>query len=56
MNCQVYCWEAEDQKLDLVEGSNPSKTEKETAGREGAGNVKALASNDRNRERERGLY
>jgi hypothetical protein len=37
--------------LDLVEGSTPSKTEKETAGRVGAGKVEALAP-QRQKERE----
>jgi hypothetical protein len=41
----------ENQGLDLVEGSTPSKTEKETAGRAGAGKVEAPAPNDRMRER-----
>jgi hypothetical protein len=51
-NCQIYCWDGEDQELGLVEGSTPSKAEKEMAGRAGAGNVEAPAPNDRNRERE----
>jgi hypothetical protein len=54
MNYQIYCWDAEGQELDLVEGSIPSKTAKERAGRAGAGNVEAPAPNDR--DRERGLY
>jgi hypothetical protein len=28
MNCQIYCWDAEDKVLDIVEGSAPSKMEK----------------------------
>jgi hypothetical protein len=42
--------------LDIVEGSTPSKTEKETEGRAGAGNVEAPASTTRERERERELW
>jgi hypothetical protein len=29
MNCQIYCWDVEDKVLDIVEGSAPSKMEKE---------------------------
>jgi hypothetical protein len=36
--------------LYLVEGSTPSKKEKETVGRVGAGKVEASAPNDRERE------
>jgi hypothetical protein len=42
------------QELDLVKGSTPSKTEKETAERAGAGNVEQPAPPlQRERERER---
>jgi hypothetical protein len=37
--------------LGIVEGSAPSKTEKETAGRAGAGNVEAPAPNDTDRKK-----
>jgi hypothetical protein len=50
-NCQIYCWDAEDKVLAIVEGSAPSKTEKETAGRAGAGNVGAPAPNDTERKK-----
>jgi hypothetical protein len=42
-NCQIYCWDAEDQELDLVEGRPPPKRKKETPGRAGAGNVQVPA-------------
>jgi hypothetical protein len=35
--------------LNIVEGSGPSKTEKETVGRAGAGNVEAPATNNAER-------
>jgi hypothetical protein len=53
-NCQIYCWDAEDQEMDHVEGSTRSKMEKEMAGGAGAGIVEAQAPNDR--KRKRGLY
>jgi hypothetical protein len=37
--------------LDLVEGSTPSKTEKETAGRAGGGNVEVTVPNDTERKK-----
>jgi hypothetical protein len=37
--------------LDIVEGSTPSKTEKETVGRAGGGNVEAPVSNDTGRKK-----
>jgi hypothetical protein len=45
--------DAEDQELDLVEGSTPSKTEKETVGRAEAGNVEAPTPNDAERQRKK---
>jgi hypothetical protein len=36
-NCQIYCSDAEDEKLDLVEGSTLSETEKEPADTGGTG-------------------
>jgi hypothetical protein len=30
-NGQIYCWVADDEELDLVEGSAPSEAEKKTA-------------------------
>jgi hypothetical protein len=41
---QFFCRITTGQALDLVEGSTPSKTEKETANRGGTGNVEATAS------------
>jgi hypothetical protein len=41
----------EDKVLDIVEGSAPSTTERETAGRAGAGNVEAPAPNDTKRKK-----
>jgi hypothetical protein len=43
----------ENKVLDIVEGSAPSKTGKETAGRAGADNVEALAPIDTEKEKER---
>jgi hypothetical protein len=39
--------------LDIVEGSAPSKLERETAGRAGAGNVEAPAHNDTERKKKK---
>jgi hypothetical protein len=39
-NCHMYCWATKTQRLDLVEGSTPSKM-KETAHTGGTGNVVA---------------
>jgi hypothetical protein len=50
MNCQIYCWDAEDEGLNLVERSTPSKTEKEIADTAGAGNVEAPAPTIKERE------
>jgi hypothetical protein len=41
----------EDKVLDIVEGSAPSRTEIEMAGRVGADNVKAPAPNDTERKK-----
>jgi hypothetical protein len=40
----MYGWAEKNQRLDLVEGSTLSKTEKKTALRRGAGNVKLPAT------------
>jgi hypothetical protein len=50
---QIYCWDEEDQELDFVEGLTPTKTEKEMAGRVGAGNVEAPAPNDTERKKKK---
>jgi hypothetical protein len=39
--------------LDIVAGSTPSKTGKETAGRAGAGNLEAPAPNDTERKKKK---
>jgi hypothetical protein len=39
----MYCLTKNNQRLDLVEGSTPSKLKKKTVVREGAGNVKEPA-------------
>jgi hypothetical protein len=39
--------------LDIVEGSAPSKTEKETASRAGAGNVEAPTPKDTERKKKK---
>jgi hypothetical protein len=44
VNCQIFCWVAYTQGLDLVEGSTPSEVEKEAAHGVRAGNVGALAT------------
>jgi hypothetical protein len=49
-NCQIYSWDAEDKGLDLVEGSSPSETEKETADAVGAGNVEGPGPTANERE------
>jgi hypothetical protein len=48
----MYCWSKKNQRLDLVEGSTPSKTKKKkkTAVR-GASNVKATAPTTTERKR-----
>jgi hypothetical protein len=53
----MYCWAKENQRLDLVEGSTPSKMKKKkkkTAVIGGAGNVKAPVPTTT--DRKRGLY
>jgi hypothetical protein len=48
----MYFWDVEDRVLDIVEGSAPSKTEKEMAGRAGAANVEAPAPNNSKKKKE----
>jgi hypothetical protein len=50
VNCQIFCWVADNQELDVVEGSAPSEMDEESThgfGIRGAGNVGALATRDR---------
>jgi hypothetical protein len=46
-NCQIYCWAKKNQRLDFVEWSTPSKTEKEASDRAGAVNVEGPAPTTR---------
>jgi hypothetical protein len=45
-NYQIFCWVADNQGLNLVEGSAPSKAEKEAAHGVRVGNVGAPATRD----------
>jgi hypothetical protein len=50
VNCQIYCSVTKNDGLDIVEVLTPSKMEKETTGRAGAGNVEAPAPTTRERK------
>jgi hypothetical protein len=43
-NCQMYCWVAKNQDLDIMDGSAPSEVEKRLHTRVRGGNVRALAT------------
>jgi hypothetical protein len=47
----IFCRVSEDQELVAVEGSTPSKAEKETAGKAGASTIEASAPNDTDRKK-----
>jgi hypothetical protein len=46
VNCQIFCWAAKDQRLDIVEGLTPSKMDKEIVHGVRAGNVGAPSTQD----------